>query len=60
MSATVKSLLKKLQFQVKRDVLLLVNKAEIEYSELSEAPQNIETTRSIYEPSTSKQKPPVN
>ncbi|GBO99365.1 hypothetical protein EVAR_593_1 [Eumeta japonica] len=34
--------------------------AEIEYSELSEAPQNIETTRSIYEPSTSKQKPSVN
>lgn len=60
MSATVKSLPKKLQLQVKRDVLLLVNKAEIEYSELSEAPQNIETTRSIYEPSTSKQKPPVN
>lgn len=59
MSATVKSLPKKLQLQVKRDVLLLVNKAEIEYSELSEAPQNIETTRSI-EPSTSKQKPPVN
>lgn len=60
MSATVKSLPKKLQLQVKRDVLLLVNKAEIEYSELLEAPQNIETTRSIYEPSTSKQKPPAN
>lgn len=60
MAATVKSLPKKLQLQVKRDVLLLVNKAEIEYSELSEAPQNIETTRSIYEPSTSKQNPPVN
>lgn len=46
MSATVKSLQKKLQLQVKRDVLLIVNKAEIEYSEILEAPQSIEATSS--------------